>query len=122
MATVERFEELEVWQKARDIVNAIYQASSPATFSKDYALSDQIHRAVISVPSNIAEGFSRRSNKEFIQYLFVAKGSAAEVQSQLYTALDQGYISQETFDSIYETLEVVAKQLSCFITYLRGPS
>lgn len=120
MATVERFEDLEVWQKARDIVNAVYQASSPAAFSKDYALRNQIRRAVISVPSNIAEGFSRRSNKEFIQYLFVAKGSAAEAQSQLYTALDQGYISRETFDSIYETLDAVAKQLSRFVTYLKG--
>ena len=121
MESVERFEDLEVWQKARDIVNAVYQASSPAAFSKDYALRDQIRRAVISVPSNIAEGFSRRSNKEFIQYLFVAKGSTAEAQSQLYTALDQGYISKETFDSIYETLDIVAKQLSRFITYLKGP-
>ena len=80
------------------------------------------------------KGFSRRSNKEFIQYLFIvypvkymkwilfhgAGGSAAEVQSQLYTALDQDYISQETFDNIYETLEVVAKQLSRLITYLKG--
>ena len=134
MATVERFEDLEVWQKARDIVNAVYQASSVGTFSRDYALPhgiydsgviprgerNQIRRAVISVPSNIAEGFSRRSNKEFIQYLFVAKGSAAEAQSQLYTALDQGYISRETFDSIYETLDAVAKQLSRFVTYLKG--
>ena len=64
-------------------------------------------------------GFSRHSNKEFIQFLFISKGSAAEVQSQLHTALDQDYISQEEFDRIYETLEVVAKQLSRLITYLR---
>ncbi len=119
MAKVQRFEELRVWQAARDLVNAIYQASSAGIFSRDYALRDQIRRAAVSIPSNIAEGFSRHSNKEFIQFLFIAKGSAAEVQSQLYTALDQGYISQETFDSIYETLEVVAKQLSRFITYLK---
>jgi len=121
MATVERFEDLEVWQKARDTVNVVYQASSSAALSKDYALRNQIRRAVVSIPSNIAEGFSRHSNKEFIQFLFVSKGPAAEVQSQLYTALDQDYISQETFDSIYETLEVAAKQPSRFITYLRGP-
>ncbi|MFQ5853215.1 MAG: four helix bundle protein [Candidatus Binatia bacterium] len=82
-------------------------------------LRDQIRRAAISIPSNIAEGFSRHSNKEFIRFLFVAKGSAAEVQSQLYTALDQGYISQEEFDNIYEKLEVVSKQISRFITYLK---
>jgi len=119
MATVERFEELEVWQAARDVVNAVYKSSSNGAFARDYALRDQIRRAAVSIPSNIAEGFSRHSNKEFIQFLFISKGSAAEVQSQLYTALDQDYISQETFDSIYETLEVVAKQLSRFITYLK---
>ena len=120
MATVERFEDLEVWQKARDVVNTVYQASSAGTFSRDYALRDQIRRAVVSIPSNIAEGFSRHSNKEFIQFLFISKGSVAEVQSQLYAALDQDYISQEAFDSTYERLEVVAKQLSRFITYLKG--
>ncbi len=120
MAKVERFEDLHAWQAARNVVNAIYKISSSGPFSRDYSLRDQIRRAAISVPSNIAEGFSRRSNKEFIQFLFISKGSAAEVQSQLYTALDQDYISQETFDNIYETLEVVAKQLSRLITYLKG--
>jgi len=84
-----------------------------------YALRDQIRRAVVSIPSNIAEGFSRHSNKQFVQFLSIAKGSVAEVQSQLYTALDQGYLSQETFDNIYQSLEVVAKQLSRFIIYLK---
>ena len=120
MAKVERFEDLEVWQAARDVVKAIYQASATGTFSRDYSLRDQIRRAAVSVPSNIAEGFSRRSNKEFIQFLFIAKGSAAEVQSQLYTAVDQGYISKEAFDNTYQALDVVAKQLSRFITYLKG--
>ena len=118
MATVERFEDLEVWQKARDVVNAVYQASSVGTFSRDYALRDQIRRAVVSIPSNIAEGFSRHSNKEFIQFLFISKGSVAEIQSQLYTALDQDHISQEVFDSTYEGLQVVARQLSRVMTYL----
>lgn len=120
MATVERFEDLEVWQKARDVVNAVYQASSAGTFSRDYALRDQIRRAVVSIPSNIAEGFSRHSNKEFIQFLSISKGSVAEVQSQLYAAVDQDYISQEAFDSSYERLEVVARQLSRFVSYLKG--
>jgi len=119
MTTAKRFEDLEVWNGARDVANAVYKASSNGAFSRDYALRDQIRRAAISIPSNIAEGFSRHSNKEFIQFLFIAKGSAAEVQSQLYTALDQGYISQETFDSMYKILEVIAKQLSRFITYLK---
>jgi len=119
MPAAEKFEDLRVWQTARQIVSSIYRLSSVDGFSKDYALRDQIRRAVVSIPSNIAEGFSRHSNKEFIQFLFISKGSVAEVQSQLYTALDQDYISQETFDSIYETLEVAARQLSRFITYLK---
>lgn len=119
MAKVKRFEELEVWRAERDVVNAVYQASSAGIFSRDYALRDQIRRAAVSIPSNIAEGFSRHSNKEFVQFLFIAKGSAAEVQSQLYTALDQNYISQEEFDKIYGQIEVVAKQISRFITYLK---
>ena len=112
MAKVERFEELEVWQAARDVVKAIYHISAIGTFSRDYGLRDQIRRAAVSVPSNIAEGFSRHSNKEFIQYLFISKGSAAEVQSHLYTALDQEYVSQEQFDELYKQLETVAKQIS----------
>jgi four helix bundle protein len=122
MAKVERFEDLKVWQAARDIVNAVYRASSTGAFSKDYALRDQIRRAAVSIPSNIAEGFSRHSNKEFVQFLFIAKGSTAEVQSQLYAALDQHYISQEAFDKMYQELEVVAKQLSRLITYLKRSS
>ena len=120
MTMAKRFEDLEVWQGARDVVNAVYKASSNGAFVRDYALRDQIRRAAVSIPSNIAEGFSRHSNKEFIQFLFISKGSAAEVQSQLYTALDQGYISQEAFDKIYGQIEVVAKQLSRLITYLKG--
>jgi len=119
MSKVERFEDLKVWQAARESVAAIYEISANSSFSRDYALRDQIRRAAVSVPSNIAEGFSRHSNKEFIQFLFFAKGSAAEVQSQLYTALDQEHISQEQFDKTYGQMDVVAKQISRFITYLR---
>jgi len=98
----------------------VYDVSSSGTFSRDFALRDQIRRAAISIPSNIAEGFSRRSNKEFVQFLFIAKGSIAEVQSQLYLALDQGYIVEESFRGLYERLEAVAKQASRLITYLKG--
>jgi four helix bundle protein len=119
MSKVERFEDLKVLQAARESVAAIYEISANGSFSRDYALRDQIRRAAVSVPSNIAEGFSRHSNKEFIQFLFFAKGSAAEVQSQLYTALDQEHISQEQFDKTYGQMDVVAKQISRFITYLR---
>ncbi|MFC2095151.1 four helix bundle protein [Candidatus Bipolaricaulota bacterium] len=119
MAKVERFEDLSVWQTSRKVVSVIYDVTAVGVFSRDFSLRDQIRRAAVSVPSNIAEGFSRHSNKEFIQYLFIAKGSAAEVQSQLYIALDQEYISQEQFDEIYKQMETVARQVSRFITYLK---
>jgi len=123
MATDKQFEDMEVWQKGRDVANAIiYQAFISAAFSRDYALRDQIRRVAISSPSNIAVRFSRHSNREFIQFLFVSKGSAAEFQSQLYTTLDQDYISQKTFDNIYEVLEVVGKQPSRLVTDLKGSS
>jgi four helix bundle protein len=116
---------LKSWKygkQVRDVVNAVYKASSDGAFARDYALRDQVRRAAISIPSNIAEGFSRHSNKEFIQFLFISKGSAAEVQSQLYTALDQDYISRDAFDKMYQEIEVVAKQLSRLITYLKRSS
>ena len=119
MPPAEKFEDLRVWQTARQIVSSVYRLSSVDGFSKDYALRDQIRRAAISIPSNISEGFARRSNREFVQFLFIAKGSAAEVENQLYLALDQGYITQEEFNSVYEGLELLSKQLSKFITYLK---
>jgi len=117
---IERFEDIEAWKKAREVVNSIYQMSRDGEFSKDFALRTQIRRAAISIISNIAEGFSRRSNREFVQFLFVAKASAAEVQSQLYIAMDQCYISNEQFEEIYELLDHCVRQISNFITYLRG--
>ena len=96
----------------------VYRISGSGDFSRDYALRDQIRRAAVSVMANIAEGFSRRSNREFIQFLFMAKASAAEVQSHLYVALDQGYIGTEEFQKIYERLDLCARQISRLITYL----
>ena len=119
MPPAEKFEDLRVWQTARQIVSSIYVLSSVDGFSKDYALRDQIRRAAISIPSNISEGFARRSNREFVQFLFIAKGSAAEVQSQLHTARSQSYITENEFNQAYERLETISKQLSKFITYLK---
>lgn len=120
MSKIERFEDIKAWQKSQDVVNTIYKISNDGNFNKDFALRDQMRRAAISIPSNIAEGFSRNSNKEFVQFLFIAKSSASEIQTQLYLALDQHYISQEQFDNLYEELEIISKQISKFITYLRG--
>ena len=101
------------------MVNVIYDAmESNKGFIADYRFRDQIRSAAVSVMSNIAEGFSRRTTKELVQFLFIAKGSAAEVQSQLYVALDQGYINEEKFDELHTKSDEVARLTSGFIRYL----
>ena len=115
------FEEIDVWQEARKLVNLVYNAIIKSkAFQKDFRLVGQIQGAAVSSMSNIAEGFSRKSNKEFIQYLFISKSSAAEVQSHMYVALDQNYITEETFEEIYQQAEKVSKMDSGFIKYLRS--
>ena len=116
---IERFEDIKAWQEARALGRMVHDAvKSNKNFSNDYKFRDQIQNAAASIMSNIAEGFSRRSTKELAQFLFIAKGSAAEVQSQLYIALDQGYISQEKFDELYSKSDEVARLISGFIRYL----
>jgi four helix bundle protein len=115
-----RFEEIEAWKAARMLVNCVYDAiRENADFRKDFRLVNQIQGAAVSSMSNIAEGFARQSNKEFIQFLFIAKSSAAEVQSQLYVALDQEYLTQERFDNVCQHAESVSKLTSGFIKYLK---
>ena len=96
-----RYEDIIAWQKGRDLVMSVYQAARVGDFAKDWGLRDQIQRAAVSVCSNIAEGYARRGNKEFVKFLWIAKGSSAEVQSQLYYAKDLSYISEETFNTLY---------------------
>ena len=116
---IERFEDIKAWQEARVLVRMIYDAAkSDKAFSSDYRFRDQIRSAAVSIMSNIAEGFSRRSTKEFTQFLFIAKASAAEVQSQLYVALDQTYLTQEQFDHLYAKSDEVARITSGLIQYL----
>lgn len=116
---IERFEDIKAWQEARVLAKMIYDAAkSNGKFGNDYKFREQIQSAAVSIMSNIAEGFSRRSTKEFTQFLFIAKGSAAEVQSQLYVAFDLGYISQEKFDQLYSKSDEVARLTSGFIQYL----
>lgn len=116
-----RFEDIQAWQEARKLTSLIYDAiNSNAKFKADLRLTGQIQAAAVSSMSNIAEGFSRKGHKEFIQFLFIAKSSAAEVQSQLYVAMDQNYISRETFDIIYGQAEKTAKLCSGFIKYLNN--
>lgn len=114
------FEDLPVWQKARELVKYIYQITAKGTFSKDSSLVDQIRRASTSVMSNIAEGFERGSNAEFIQFLYISKGSAGETRTQLYIARDQGFITDEDFRRGYEICVDVSGQLSGLIDYLKG--
>jgi len=116
---IKRFEDLHCWQEARKLVNLVYQAiTGNKDFQKDIRLCGQITAAAVSSMSNIAEGFARRSNNEFIQYLFISKSSATEVQSEAYVALDQKYITEETFYHIYEQAKTVSKLDSGLITYL----
>lgn len=118
---INRFEEVEAWQEARKLVKLVYSViNDNEKFQKDFRLVGQIQGAAVSAMANIAEGFSRKSNKEFIQYLFISKSSAAEVQSHLYVALDQGYITQEVFNRIYKQAEKVSKMDSGFIKYLNS--
>jgi four helix bundle protein len=114
-----RFEDLECWKEARKLVNMIYDAirhSKP--FQNDYRLKDQSIGAAISVMGNIPEGFVRRSNREFTQFLFISVSSAAELKSHMYVAFDQGYITKVTFDGIYQQAEKTSKMISGLITYL----
>ena len=118
---ITRFEDIEAWQEARKLVKLVYDAiNANESFQKDFRLVNQLQGAAVSSMANIAEGFTRKSNKEFIQYLFISKSSAAEVQSHLYVALDQGYVTQNDFESIYAQADVVARMDSGFIKYLNS--
>ena len=98
---VERFEDLIAWQKARELTKAIYTVTKTGDFSRDYGLKEQIRKASVSIMSNIAEGFERGGRSEFHQFLVIAKGSCAEVRSQLYVALDVDYLSEADFRTLY---------------------
>jgi len=114
-----RFEDLECWQEARKLTNMVYSATKSPAFKRDLRLSGQIQAAAGSVMANIAEGFVRRSSREFTQFLFIAMSSAAEVQSHLYIAMDQGYIDQDQFSDIYQQADKTGKIISGLIKYLR---
>ena len=120
MSKITRFEDLLTWQKARELTRVILTLTKSDEFSRDFALKDQLCRAVISVPANIAEGFERDGNREFVKFLSIAKGSAGEVRSLLYLALDHGYISSDQMDeSIALSLET-ARLIGGMIRYIQG--
>ena len=119
MATIKKFEDIEAWQKARELAKTIYDITAAGKFSRDFGLRDQMRRAAVSILSNIAEGFERGGDKEFVQFIAMAKGSSAEVRAQLYVALDQGYIAQEAFDRLSDSTIQISRMLSGFMKYLR---
>lgn len=114
-----RFEDLDCWKEARQLTRLIYEAIGQSqAWQKDRRLCGQIQGAAVSVMANIAERFVRHFDKEFVQFLFVAMASSAEVQNHLYVAVDQGYLSQDTFDSIYAQAGKTSKIISGLIKYL----
>lgn len=118
MPTIRRFEDLNVWQSARELVKIVYNFTNQGVFQKDFALRDQIRRAVISVMSNVAEGFGAGSDAEFVRFLGYSRRSLCETQSQLYMALDLEYISKKDFDIVYQKTVLAEKQINAFIGYL----
>ena len=121
MAVFRTFEDIAAWKQGRELVNDVYAVTRTGTFAKDFGLRDQIQRAAVSVCSNVAEGFERRGNKEFIKFLWIAKGSAAEVASQLYHAQDLGYIDKPSFERLYGEAKKIAATLFRLITSIKDP-
>ncbi len=119
MAKIEKFEDIESWKLAREVTREIYEISSNEKFSRDFALVNQIRRASISILSNIAEGFERSGNKEFLQFLAIAKGSCGEVRAQLYVAFDQKYIDETKFRELTEKLSETNRLIAGFMKYLQ---
>jgi four helix bundle protein len=117
---IERFEDLAAWRSARDLANSVYALSRKGGFFKDRALMYQIRKAVISAMSNIAEGFERGSNKEFVQFLFIAKGSCGEVRTQLAVAFDQGYIDKSEYEETCNLARRTSGTIGRLIKYLAG--
>jgi len=119
MSTFRRFEDIEAWQLARALTNRIYDVTSESSFSRDYGLRDQIRRAGISIVSNIAEGYERDGDREFTQFLFVAKGSCGEVRAQLYLAHDRKYLSDDQFQELYTRAVELSRVIAGLIRYLQ---
>lgn len=118
MGVITRFEDIEAWKTAQELTFIIYSLTKNKGFAKDFGLKDQIRRAAVSAMSNIAEGFESKTDKIFSRYIAIAKASTAEVRSQLYVALKEGYICQEEFDSAYKCGDKAARQSHQLMKYL----
>lgn len=120
MATLTRFEEIEAWKKARELTRLVYQLSSKGGFARDFGLKDQIRRACVSTMSNIAEGFERNAPNEFRYFCSIAKGSVGEVRSQLYVALDAGFLAEDQFKQLYQLTDETSRLIGGFMRYLES--
>ena len=118
MSQINTFEEIIAWQKARTFNKRIYEITSNEFFKKDFDLARQLRRASVSISSNISEGFERNTDKEFIHFLYIAKGSSAEIRSQLYLALDLNYVTQKEFETLFFEITTISKLISGLIKYL----
>src|SRR2546423_5474932 len=119
MPLIQKFEDIEAWQKARVITKKIYELSGNGEFARDFGLKDQIRRSSVSIMGNIAEGFEREGNREFINFLSIAKGSCGETRSHLCVALDQDFISADDFRLTSDELDQTGKMIGGFMNYLR---
>lgn len=119
MASIKKFEDIEAWKTAREVTKRVYELTGSGEFGRDFPLRDQIRRSSVSVMSNIAEGFEREGNKEFINFLSIAKGSCGEARSRLYIAFDQNFISEADFRWAYDGFDRVRKMISGLMNYLK---
>ena len=122
MGTIKRFEELECWQEAREFVKLIYELTKKAKFRRDFELVSQLRRSAVSSMANIAEGFHRNSNRDFMKFLDYSRSSVAESVSHCYVALDQNYIDEKEMEQVKQQADIVWKKVNNFITYLNKKS
>jgi four helix bundle protein len=119
MGKIQKFEDILAWQRARELIKEIYARAKDGPFARDFGLKDQIQRASVSIMGNVAEGFDRGGDKEFIQFLSISKGSCGEVKSHLYVALDQQYVNPTQFNQLYNSADEVGRLLAGFMSYLK---
>lgn len=122
MASIRRFEDIECWQLARKIDNELFPLTQLNGFERDFKLKDQILNSSGSIMDNISEGFGRKTNRDFARFLSYSKGSCEEIKSQLYRAMDRGYIEQSQFQSLYDQAHIVGRKIGSFMDVLERNS